>query len=270
MTKTIKGVGVGLRSEHFENFLSDAKPLVNWVEVLADHFIGTRGVLLEKLEKVTQAYPSTLHCVGLSLGGTDPVNMQYLEDLKFLSEYTQCEYLSDHFCWTQHQGHQSHDLLPLPFTQEVIDHVAARIDVVQSFFKKPLLIENVSRYVFPEGEFTEPEMLNEICKKTGCNVLLDVNNVYVSCFNEKSDPLDYLDALDKKHIRQVHLAGYVQQGQWLLDTHSTNIQPPVWSLFERLISEIDSVPTSLEWDNQVPEWCVMQSELDLIEKRLCS
>lgn len=250
----LSGVGVGLRSCHYP-FIETEQPIVPWFEILSDNYFSAGGASLYHLEKICSAYPVTLHGVGLSLGSTDPLNLAYLNKLKTLIKLTKPHLISDHLCWTSFAGEYFHELLPLPYTTEAILHTAERIKKTQDFLQRQIMIENVSSYLnFKHSHMNEWEFLQAVADESDCLILLDINNIYVSAYNNQFDPLDYLRGLSPKRVTQFHLAGFQQYETHLLDTHSTPIHPPVWELFVAALKKFGSLPVSIEWDNNIPDF----------------
>lgn len=259
----ISGIGVGLRSKHFSAFL-EQQPDISWLEILADNYLQSHGILLEKLQSIRQHYPMVMHGVGLSLVSTDALDMHYLNELKHLSHTLNTAWISDHLCWTHHQGIYSHELLPIPFTHECLQHTVARIKKVQDHLQQQILIENTSSYLqFSTDEMFEAEFLAEVAEQADCFILLDVNNVYVNSQNHGFDPLHYFNCLDGQRIKQIHLGGYTEQAATLVDTHGEAIHAPVWPLYETALNQYGALPTNIEWDNNVPEWPVLLQQSNL-------
>jgi uncharacterized protein (UPF0276 family) len=260
----IHGIGVGLRQQHYANFLQDDRPDVAWLEVLSDNYIFSHGLLRNKLLKIREHYPMVLHGVGMNLGSVDPLNQHYLRALKTLADQIDAAWISDHLCWTAVNGVHSHELLPLPFTHEAVKTVVEHVQQAQDYLQRPLLIENVSTYWQPEyANYSEPEFINEIVAKTGCSILLDVNNVYVCAQNHGFSAENYLQTINKKAVKQFHLAGYITHDNLLIDTHSTAVSEPVWQLYRKALHIFGSIPTNIEWDNDVPEWSSIEEQLQL-------
>ena len=248
----IKGCGIGLRLDHFDD-IEQNKPDVPWFEVLSDNYLIEGTSQRDYLYKFREDYPVTFHGVGLSLGSTDPLNPRYLKRLKSLKEDIQPAWVSDHLCWTSAHGVVTHDLIPLPYTESVVKHIVDRILQVQDFLGEQLVIENVSSYLqFKATEMSEWDFINEVTRLSDCKLLLDVNNIYVSAQNHHFDAEEYLLAMPKERVVEIHLAGYEDKGTHLLDTHSRPVTPPVWSLFERAIEHVGDVPVLIEWDNDIP------------------
>lgn len=254
------GAGIGLRSQHV-NELLDHGTDVPWFELLADNHLASGGLILAQLEALRERWPLTLHCVGLNVGGTDPLNQAYLDRIQALSGLVSAAWISDHLCFTTCHGHQYHDLLPLPYTEAALNHIAGRVHRIQEQFDQPLMLENVSAYLrFRESALTEAEFLAELVQRTGCRILLDVNNLYVNHINHGDNVGAYLAALPLQAVGEIHLAGYQDQGDYLLDAHNNRVSQPVWKLFEQVIALIPDTPVLIEWDNEIPEFAVLRDE----------
>ena len=250
--KQIKGCGIGLRLDHFDE-IEKTKPDVPWFEILSDNYLIEGTTQRDYLTQFRQDYPVTFHGVGLSIGSTDPLNQTYLKRLKKLKNEIQPAWVSDHLCWTSAHGVVTHDLIPLPYTESVVKHIVDRILQVQDFLGEPLVIENVSSYLqFKATEMSEWDFINEVTRQSDCKLLLDVNNIYVSAQNHGFKAEEYLFAMPKERVVEIHLAGYEDKGTHLLDTHSRPVTAPVWSLFERAIEHVGDVPVLIEWDNDIP------------------
>lgn len=273
LRRSIQGVGIGLRSCHY-NHIIHHRPQVSWFEILSDNYLMAGGAPLQYLETIRADYPMTMHGVGMSLGSSDDLNWEYLKKLKNLADLIKPAYISDHLCWISIEGHYFHDLMPLPYTLEVVEHVAERILKVQDYLGCAILIENVSSYLsYQENEMTEWEFINEIIKRSGCYLLCDINNIYVSAYNHSFNAQDYLHALNGKHIKQIHLAGYSNKGKYLFDTHSEPIHPPVWDLYQNAIDLYGNIPTLIEWDDDIPKFIDLQNEVqkaEIILAKVCT
>ena len=258
-TSMITGAGVGLRNQHF-SYIENYKPDLPWFEVLIDNFYGG-GPALQHLETIRNEYAMTFHSVGMSLGGTDQLDMNYLKKLKGLINRFQPQHVSDHICWTGVHGRELHELLPLPYTEATAHHVANRIIKVQDFLGQRILIENVSSYLsYKHSEMTEWEFVNFVAELADCYILFDVNNVYVSAVNHHFNANDYIEAMTKKRVREIHLAGYEDEGRYLLDTHSRPVHESVWELYDKALNHLGSIPGLIEWDNNLPEFEVLYGE----------
>ena len=246
------GTGIGLRTVHFGEILA-GKPALDWFEVLSENFMDTGGRPLFVLDQVVERFPVALHGVSLSVGSTDPLDRGYLQKLKALAKRTRARWVSDHLCWTGVLGRNTHDLLPLPYDKATLLHVTRRVRQVQDALERPLVLENPSTYLeYERSTMTEWEFLGELCDATGCGLLLDVNNVYVSSYNHGYDPRQYVDGIPADRVVQVHLAGHTNEGTHILDTHSGRAIPQVWKLYERLVARTGPVSTLYEWDADIP------------------
>ena len=247
------GHGIGLRSKHYGRFLSE-RPDVGWIEAISENFIGVGGRPLAVLEKVRRDFPVVLHGVSLSIGSVDPLDQAHLAGLRDLAARIEPVYVSDHLCWGTHRGRYLHDLLPLPCTEEALEHVARRVEAVQETLRRQILLENVSSYVaFRESTMPEWEFLAEIARRADCGILLDVNNVYVSARNHGFNPRDYLAGIPADRVGQFHLAGHSDRGTFLFDTHDGPVTDPVWQLYSDAVHRFGRVSTLIEWDEHVPE-----------------
>ncbi|WP_297340283.1 DUF692 domain-containing protein [Pseudophaeobacter sp.] len=255
------GLGLGLRNTHFDHILT-TWPEVDWFEAISENFMDSGGRPRQVIRKVAERYPVVLHGVSLSIGSSDPLNMDYLQRLKHLAQEVQPQWISDHLCWTGVMGLNSHDLLPVPLTEATLDHIAARVHQVQEVLGRPLILENPSTYLnFRENTLSEPEFLRALCDRTDCGLLLDVNNVFVSCFNAESDPVDYFDSFPWARVVQMHLAGHTDCGSHLIDTHDQPVRPEVWALFALAWQRSNGASTLLEWDGNIPTFEVCHGEL---------
>ena len=256
------GFGLGLRTAHYEQILAE-RPRVDWFEALSENYMVSGGKPLYYLERIRADYPLVLHGVSMSIGSTDPLDFEYLKALKSLIDRFEPAWVSDHLCWTGVARQNIHDLLPLPFTREAVTHVASRLQRVQDFLGRQILIENVSSYVnFNQSEMTEWEFLAEIAERADCLLLLDVNNVYVSAFNHGFDAHEYIDALPRQRIQQIHLAGHSNCGTHIIDTHDAPIIDEVWQLYGHTIETLGPVATMIERDDHIPELATLVRELD--------
>lgn len=248
------GCGVGLRSEHY-GIILEKNPPMDWFEAVSENFMDTGGRPFHILKKIRAHYPVALHGVALSIGSADPLNSSYLQRLKNLIERIDPFIVSDHLCWTGIEGKQIHDLLPLPYTGEAVRHVVERVLYVQDFLKRRILLENVSSYVtYRHSELTEWEFLAEVSKRSGCGILLDLNNIYVNSKNHGFDPESYLRRLSASSVEQFHLAGHTDMGEYLFDTHGGEVIDPVWELYQKALGVWGQVPTLIEWDEKIPSF----------------
>lgn len=256
--------GVGLRSPHY-SYIFEHKPAIPFFEAISENFLGLRntggGRPLRNVERIRADYPLVLHGVSLSIGSTDLLDRTYLRRLRDLYTHLQPAWVSDHLCWTGVAGTNLHDLLPLPYTQEAIEHVCDRVDEVQDFLGRRFTLENVSSYVdFKHSEMTEWEFLAEITRRTGCGVLFDVNNIYVSSRNHGFDPLAYLRGFPGEAIVQYHLAGGSDHGDYIIDTHDRAVPAAVWELYRATLDAFGPRPTLIEWDDKLPEFPELAAE----------
>lgn len=255
------GLGVGLRNAHFEHILAEW-PAVDWFEAISENFMDSGGRPRAVLRRIAERYPLVLHGVSLSIGSTDPLDRGYVRRLRVLADEIQAQWVSDHLCWTGVLGRNSHDLLPLPLNEEVLAHVAARVREVQDLLGRPLVLENPSTYLrLRDSSMGEPEFLRALCAATGCRLLLDVNNVHVSCFNAGADPLAYLAAYPFEQVVQLHLAGHSHCGTHIVDTHDQPVSPAVWALFGLAWQRSGGAATLLEWDGEVPAFERVHAEV---------
>lgn len=262
----IHGVGVGLRSLHFQDVLNTEHG-IPWFEILTDNYLVDGGPLLYHLDAISQRTPIVMHGVGLSLGSTDPINSHYLNKVRDLIARVQPVYVSDHLCWVSVDGAYLHELLPLPYTDDVINHVSERIKQVQDSLGRQILIENVSSYLtYQQSTMPEWEFINKIAAKADCGILLDVNNIYVSAINHDFNPITYLQAIEPARVKQFHIAGFEDCGQYLLDNHGGAVASPVWTLYRQAVQQFGSIPTLLEWDNHMPSFSMLSAEAAKAQK----
>jgi uncharacterized protein (UPF0276 family) len=255
------GLGLGLRSVHFDEILN-GRPAVGWFEAISENFMDSGGRPRAVIREVAEHYPLVLHGVSLSIGSSDPLDFDYLGRLRRLAAEIRPAWISDHLCWTGVMGLNSHDLLPMPLTEDSLGHVAGRVRQVQDFLERPLILENPSSYVrFADSTMEEPEFLGRLASETGCGLLLDVNNVYVSCFNAGTDPAAYIGAFPFESVVQMHLAGHQHCGTHIIDTHDRPVRPEVWELFRLAWSRSGGASTLLEWDGDIPAFADCHSEL---------
>jgi uncharacterized protein len=254
LCKRYLGHGVGLRPRHSGRFL-EGQPEVDWVEAISENFLGVGGRPLAVLEQVRRDVPVALHGVSLSIGSVDPLNREYLAALRELVEQLEPALVSDHLCWGVHRGRYVHDLWPLPFTEEAVAHVAHRVSQVQDVLGRQLLLENVSSYLtYAESTLSEWEFLAAVAERADCGILLDVNNAFVSAHNHGFSPHQYLAGIPAERVGQLHLAGHLEAGPLLLDTHDREVSGEVWALYRAAIRRLGPTSTLIEWDEAVPEW----------------
>lgn len=259
------GFGVGLRRAHFDSLFEHASA-VDWVEVLADNFLGHGGRLRAVLDRTAATFPVALHSVGLSIGSVDPLDETYLDGLRELAGRSEARWVSDHLCFSSAFGTEFHELLPLPCTDETVRHVVDRVRRVQDRLDVPFLLENPSYYLHLGGELSEAEFISEVVLRSGCGLLLDVNNVFVNATNHGYDPRDFIRRLPLDRVGQLHLAGHAAQGQLLIDTHGSPVRAEVLDLYGFTLSLTGPVSTLLEWDNEVPPIEVLLRELEAIRE----
>lgn len=265
LTASDLGVGIGLRNVHYSHVLNH-HPDVPWFEVISENFMGIRGGSgggrpQEILERVRQDYPIMLHGVSLNIGSTDPLRQDYLQRLKTLAQQTQPVFVSDHLCWTGVGGENLHDLLPLPYTEEALRHVVNRVQQVQEILGRRILLENVSSYVtYKHSEMSEWEFLSALAQRADCGLLLDVNNIYVSATNHGFNPSQFIQAIPREKVYQMHLGGYSDVDGFFIDTHDHPISNPVWDLYKEAVQRFGAVPTLIEWDDKIPPFETLQAE----------
>jgi uncharacterized protein len=246
------GHGVGLRTVHYPTVL-DEQPAVDWFEVISENYFAPGGNPRRVLRAVRDKYPIVMHGVSLSLGSLDPLDENYLRQLESLAAEIQPAWVSDHLCWSSLGGHYAHDLLPLPYTEEALAHVAARVQRVQDRLKRRILVENVSSYVsFQHSVMSEWEFLAQLCERADCGILLDVNNVFVSAHNHSFDAHRFLDGIPRGRVGQIHLAGHSVNGELLLDTHDHPAPDGVWALYRHAVERFGRISTLVEWDDLIP------------------
>lgn len=254
------GIGIGLRTVHFPHILTEW-PQLDWFEVLSENFMDTGGRPLHVLDQVVERYPVALHGVSLGIGNTDPLDREYLKKLKALAARSRAAWVSDHLCWTGVAGRNTHDLLPMPLDEPALRHVTARVREVSDFLERPLVLENPSSYLeFATSSMPEWEFLARLAEDADCGLLLDVNNVYVSSVNHGFDANEYVDAIPADRVVQYHLAGHLNKGSHLLDTHSDHARPEVWELYARAVKRTGLVATLYEWDEDIPAFDVVVAE----------
>ncbi|MEU7167191.1 DUF692 domain-containing protein [Streptomyces morookaense] len=256
------GFGVGLRTPHL-SYIRRHLPPVGFFEIISENFLGAHGGRRQALAEIAERYPVVLHGVSMSIGSTDPLDFGYLHRLKRLAEEIRAPWVSDHVCWTGVLGVNTHDLLPLPFTEETLRHVVERVRIVQDVLERPLVLENPSSYVeFRDSTLPEWEFVGRVAEEADCGLLLDVNNVHVSAFNHDFDPVRYLRGLPHDRVVQMHLAGHTHYGTHIVDTHDAPVAEPVWELY-RLATELTGgVSTLLERDDKLPPFPELLAELD--------
>lgn len=256
------GFGLGLRSTYYQAIL-EQQPAIDWFEIVSENYLVAGGKALYFLDAIGEQYPLVMHGVSLSIGGPHELDRDYLRQLKQLAARVQPAWISDHLCWSRGNAHQLHDLLPLPYTEESLQHVAERVRQVQDVIERPLVLENVSSYLrCADDQFSEWQFLAALSELSGCELLLDVNNVYVSARNHGFDAWTFISTLPKSRIRQLHLAGHSDYGSYLIDTHDQPVSDPVWQLYQRTLQHLGPVSTLLERDDHFPDLGVLLDELN--------
>jgi uncharacterized protein (UPF0276 family) len=256
------GVGVGLRIPHYTHIF-EHRPDMDWFEIISENFMVPGGRPADNLERVLSHYRVVQHGVSLSIGSTDPLDFEYLRGLKALLRRTGSPWVSDHLCWTGAHGVNLHDLLPLPYTEDAVRHVAARTRAVQDFLELRLALENVSSYLtYTSSEMSEWEFLSAVAEEADCGILLDVNNIYVSAYNHGFAPEAYVDGVPHRRIVQYHLAGHTNFGEYIIDTHSDHVLDAVWALYRRACGHTGAVSTLVEWDDDIPSFETLVAEAD--------
>lgn len=254
------GHGVGLRVAHYARALNHQLD-VDWVELISENFFGRGGRPRAVLEAVASDLPVVLHGVSMAIGSVDGVDAAYLDQLATVVRIAQPRWVSDHLCWSRSGNAHSHDLLPLPYTEEALEVVVRNVEQVQTRLGRSIVLENVSSYVaFARSQMPEWEFLREVAARSGCGILLDVNNIVVSAKNFEFDPLDYLAGIPTDQVRQIHLANHTDRGHYKFDSHRGAVPAEVWALFESAIERFGAVPSSIEWDDEVPTWQVLRDE----------
>jgi uncharacterized protein (UPF0276 family) len=252
--------GIGLRAPHVRQVL-EQRPVVAWFEIHSENYFADGGPSLATLERIRADYPIAMHGVGLSLGSADPLDREHLRKLARLARRIAPAVVSEHLCWSSVDGRHFNDLLPLPYTAEALDHVCSRVHAVQEALGRPILVENVSSYyAFAESSMAEHEFVCAVAARTGCKLLVDVNNIHVNARNHGIDARAYLAAIDPASVAEIHLAGHDASGPIVIDTHGAPVAPEVWSLYEAAIQRFGRVPTLIEWDTDIPAFAVLERE----------
>jgi uncharacterized protein (UPF0276 family) len=262
MTK-LAGFGLGLRTPHYEAVLTEPHA-IDWFEVITENYLVPGGKPLDYLERIRRRFPLVMHGVSLSIGSTDPIDLDYLAQVRALAKRIEPHWISDHLCWTGIEGRNLHDLLPLPYTEEALASVVERVGQVQDALGRQILLENVSSYLtYRASDMSEWEFLREVAERADCAILLDINNIYVSSVNHGFDPLTYLQAMPRERVRQFHLAGHSDLGGHLIDTHDHPIVEPVWDLYCAAVAQFGAVPTMIERDDNIPSLGELVAELQI-------
>ena len=262
----VRGFGLGLRPEHYRDF-AQGRPAVDWLEILTENYLVPGGKPLDYLDRIRASYPVAMHGVSLSIAA-DSLDPEYLNQLEALARRVQPAWISDHLCWTGIGGRNLHDLLPIHFSVEALQHVAGRVGRVQDRLRRPLVLENVSSYVRMAGdEMAEWEFLGALVRRSGCELLLDVNNVYVNATNHGFDAREFIDSLPCAAVRQIHLAGHTDNGDHLVDTHDAPVCEAVWDLYDHAVARFGPVATMIERDDAIPPLEELLAELDTARQR---
>ena len=262
MTK-LAGFGLGLRTPHYEAVLNEPHA-IDWLEIITENYLVPGGKPLHYLERIRRRFPLVMHGVSLSIGSTDPIDLDYLAQVRALAKRIEPHWISDHLCWTGIEGRNLHDLLPLPYTEEALASVVERVGQVQDALGRQILLENVSSYLtYRASGMSEWEFLREVAERADCAILLDINNIYVSSVNHGFDPLTYLQAIPRERVRQFHLAGHSDLGGHLIDTHDHPIVEPVWDLYCAAVAQFGAVPTMIERDDNIPSLGELVAELQI-------
>lgn len=264
--KDIRGAGLGLRTPHIHQILTE-QPDIPWLEILADNHLCSGGLVDAHMHAIRQLYPVTMHCVSMSLGSTDPLDWDYLAQIKRLADDFEISWVSDHICFTSAGNQHAHDLLPLPYTEEALNNLVERVQQVQDFLGRRLLMENATSYVqFNHSTLTEGEFINALVERADCDLLFDVNNIYVNQQNHGSDASALIKQLPLDRIKEIHLAGFEDCGDFLLDAHNNKVSDPVWQLYSELQQLKPGIPTQIEWDNQLPNLATLMAEADKAQR----
>lgn len=260
--------GIGLRAPHQRRVLEEIPPIA-WLEVHSENFFGAGGETLKMLEALRRHYPLSLHGVGMSLGSSDELSRHHLGKLKILADRIEPAAISEHLCWSSVNGRFLNDLLPLPYTAEALRHIAGRVDRMQDVLGRRIMVENVSSYVrFAGAEFPEWEFLAELSRRTGCQILLDVNNIHVSAVNHGFDPSTYLRGIPCDAVGEIHLAGFEEVDDFLFDSHSRPVQDVVWGLYAEALRRFGPIATLIEWDNDIPALETLLAEAQKADRQM--
>lgn len=256
------GFGLGLRKEHYHDILKH-NPKVDWFEILTENYLIPGGKPLYFLDQIAERYPLVMHGVSMSIGSVNPLDVQYLQQVKALANRVDAKWVSDHLCWTGVDKFNMHDLLPLPYTDEAIAHVVKKVKQAQDILERPLLLENVSSYIsYRESMMSESQFYKQVVLDSNCLMLLDINNIYVSSFNHGFNPVEYLDDIPKARVQQFHLAGHLNLGDHIIDTHDHDVIDDVWQLYHQALERFGPVSTMIERDAHIPPLNELLKELE--------
>ena len=265
--------GVGYKAQHYSDVLNDPGP-VAWLEVHAENYMGDGGPPIAQLKHLRDLFPISCHGVGLSIGAEGPLDADHLARLKTLVGWLEPQSFSEHLAWSTHETGFLNDLLPVPYDEATLTRVVEHVDEVQTVLGRRMLLENPSTYVqFAQSTMAEVDFLKEVVARTGCGLLLDVNNVFVSATNQNYHPVEYLDAFPTAHVGEIHLGGHEEDedetgAPLLIDAHNNPVVDPVWALYDHALSRTGPVPTLIEWDNDVPDWATLAAEASRAESAL--
>jgi len=260
------GYGLGLRKAHYEAVLTE-RPKVDWFEIISENYMVDGGKPLDYLTRIREHYPMVMHGVSMSIGSTEPLDFNYLKQLKALIRRVEPAWFSDHLCWTGVNGLNLHDLMPLPYTEEAIEHVADRVSQVQDYLGRQMLLENVSSYIsYSDSQMSEWEFLRAVAERADCLILLDINNIYVSAYNHNFDPFAYLNAIPVERVCQFHLAGHTHENNLIIDTHDHPIADPVFELYAAAVQRFGRVSTMIERDDHIPPLSELLAELEQVRR----
>lgn len=260
---SILGFGLGLRSPHYD-FVLDTLPAVDWFELITENYLAPGGRPRHILHKIREHYPVVLHGLSFNIGSNEAPDQHYLQQLKTLIREIQPAWVSDHICWTGLHGRTSHDLLPIAYNQQTLDQVTAKVSRIQDVLQQSVVLENPSIYLqFKSADMSEADFINALCERSGCRLLLDVNNVFVSCFNLAQDPYKHISAIRQDIVQQFHLAGHTHNGNHIIDTHDHPVSDPVWDLYQHACRHFGATATLLERDDHIPPMPELMAELEL-------
>jgi uncharacterized protein (UPF0276 family) len=256
------GYGLGLRAKHYD-YILERRPKIDWFEIITENYIDNHKGYWQFLADLRRDYKIVMHGVSLSIGSLDPLNFEYLAKVKKLADFLDVPWISDHLCYTGINGINTHDLLPVPYTKQMLSHISERAKIIQDYLARPFILENPSTYIeFQQRDFTEYEFLSELASRADIGFLLDVNNIYVSCYNHKYNAKDYIDSIDANRIYQIHLAGHTNKGDFVIDTHNDHVIDEVWDLYKYTIASKGKISTMIEWDENIPDFPVLEAEIN--------